>query len=338
MLLKDKHKIRVGFSIGDLNGIGPEVLLKSLAKKELQETIVPILYAPYSTICFLKSHFDLKIDLNKIENVEGAVDNTINVLDVFNDKPKINFGNLDKDIGKIAFLSIQSSVSDLHLDKIDVLVTPPINKEAIHSDEFRFMGHTDYIDSIIGGSSTMMMVSKELRVALLSEHIPLSKVLENLSHEKIELKLNNLNRTLITDFNIEEPKIALLSIDPHAGDNGVISNSDNEILKPVIERLINLGVSVNGPFPSDSFFGTQQYRNFDLVVACYHDQGLIPFKTLTFNTGVNYTSGLDKIRTSPDHGTAYGIAGRGIANEESFLSAIYLAVEIYVNRLNYNKK
>ena len=235
-------------------------------------------------------------------------------------------------------MSIQSSVSDLNLDKIDVLVTPPINKEAIHSDEFRFMGHTDYIDSIIGGSSTMMMVSKELRVALLSEHIPLSKVLENLSHEKIELKLNNLNRTLITDFNIEEPKIALLSIDPHAGDNGVISNSDNEILKPVIERLINSGVSVNGPFPSDSFFGTQQYRNFDLVVACYHDQGLIPFKTLTFNTGVNYTSGLDKIRTSPDHGTAYGIAGKGIANEESFLSAIYLAVEVYNNRLNYNKK
>ena len=338
MLLKDKHKIRVGFPIGDLNGIGPEVLLKSLAKKELQETIVPILYAPYSAISFLKSHFDLKIDLNKIENVEDAVDNTINVLDRFKNEPKINFGNLDKDIGKIAFLSIQSSVSDLNLDKIDVLVTPPINKEAIHSDEFRFIGHTDYIDSIIGGSSTMMMVSKELRVALLSEHIPLSKVLESLSREKIELKLNNLNRTLITDFNIEEPKIALLSIDPHAGDNGVISNSDNEILKPVIENLINLGVSVNGPFPSDSFFGTQQYRNFDLVVACYHDQGLIPFKTLTFNTGVNYTSGLDKIRTSPDHGTAYGIAGKGIANEESFLSAIYLAVEVYNNRLNYNKK
>ena len=338
MLLKDKHKIRVGFSIGDLNGIGPEVLLKSLAKKELHETIVPILYAPYVAVCFLKSHFDLKIDLNKIEHVEEASENTINVLDVFKNELKINFGNQDKDIGKIAFLSIQSSVSDLNLDKIDVLVTPPINKEAIHSDEFRFMGHTDYIDSIIGGSSTMMMVSKELRVALLSEHIPLSKVLENLSCEKIELKLNNLNRTLITDFNIEEPKIALLSIDPHAGDNGVISNSDNEILKPVIERLINLGVSVNGPFPSDSFFGTQQYRNFDLVVACYHDQGLIPFKTLTFNTGVNYTSGLDKIRTSPDHGTAYGIAGKGIANEESFLSAIYLAVEVYNNRLNYNKK
>lgn len=338
MLLKDKHKIRVGFSIGDLNGIGPEVLLKCLAKKELQETIVPILYAPHSTICFLKSHFDLKIDLNKIENVEDASENTINVLDVFKNEPKINFGNLDKDIGKIAFLSIQSSVSDLNIDKIDVLVTPPINKEAIHSDEFRFMGHTDYIDSIIGGSSTMMMVSDELRVALLSEHIPLSKVLENLSHEKIELKLNNLNRTLITDFNIEEPKIALLSIDPHAGDNGVISSSDNEKLKPVIERLINSGVSVNGPFPSDSFFGTKQYKNFDLVVACYHDQGLIPFKTLTFNTGVNYTSGLDKIRTSPDHGTAYGIAGEGIANEESFLSAIYLAVEVYNNRLNYNKK
>ena len=200
------------------------------------------------------------------------------------------------------------------------------------------MGHTDYINSIIGGSSTMMMVSKELRVALLSEHIPLSKVVENLSYEKIELKLNNLNRTLITDFNIKEPNIAILSIDPHAGDNGVISNSDNEILKPAIERLIKSGVFVSGPFSSDSFFGTQQYRNFDLVVACYHDQGLIPFKTLSFNTGVNYTSGLDKIRTSPDHGTAYGIAGKGIANEESFLSAIYLAVEVYSNRLNYNKK
>ena len=321
-----------------MNGVGPEILLNSLQNKELLSLCTPVIYGPVKNLNYTLTRLGFDMSFKKISSAKQSKKGKINVVDCFNNIPEITFGALNKEVGHAAFESIKMGVKDLKEGKIDVLVTPPINKEAIHSDDFPFMGHTDYIDSIIGGSSTMMMVSKELRVALLSEHIPLSKVLENLSHEKIELKLNNLNRTLITDFNIEEPKIALLSIDPHAGDNGVISGSDNEILKPVIERLINSGVSVNGPFPSDSFFGTQQYRNFDLVVACYHDQGLIPFKTLTFNTGVNYTSGLDKIRTSPDHGTAYGIAGKGIANEESFLSAIYLAVEVYNNRLNYNKK
>ena len=221
--------------------------------------------------------------------------------------------------------------------KIDVLVTPPINKEAIHSNEFNFMGHTDYIDSQINGSSTMMMVSNDLRVALLTEHIPISKVTDSITSDYVKNKVNSLNETLMRDFQIERPKIAVLSIDPHAGDGGVIAQNDKKIMVPAIKKAYDSGILVYGPFSADSFFGSNEYKKYDLVIASYHDQGLIPFKTLSFGMGVNYTSGLDKIRTSPDHGTAYSIAGKGIASRDSFLCSIYLAIDIYRRRKIYDE-
>ena len=199
------------------------------------------------------------------------------------------------------------------------------------------MGHTDYIDSQINGSSTMMMVSNDLRVALLTEHIPISKVTNSITADYVENKVNSLNQTLMRDFQIERPKIAILSIDPHAGDGGVIAENDKKIIVPAIKKAYDSGILAYGPFSADSFFGSDEYKKYDLVIASYHDQGLIPFKTLSFGMGVNYTSGLDKIRTSPDHGTAYSIAGKGIASRDSFLCSIYLAIDIYRRRKIYDE-
>ena len=337
--MKDQEKnIKVGFTTGDMNGVGPEILLRSLENNELLSICTPVIYGAARSLSHTLNHLGFNISFNKVSSADKSEEGKINVVDNFKNPPEISFGALNKGVGYAAFESIKKGVKDLKEGKIDVLVTPPINKEAIHSDDFPFMGHTDYIDSEINGSSTMMMVSNDLRIALLTEHIPVAKVTDLITPELVENKVNALNETLMRDFQIERPKIAILSIDPHVGDGGVIAENDKNLIVPAIKKMQDSGVLVYGPFSADSFFGSAEYKKYDLIIAAYHDQGLIPFKTLTFNTGVNYTSGLDKIRTSPDHGTAYGIAGKGIANEESFLSALYLAVEVYNNRLNYNKK
>ena len=240
-------------------------------------------------------------------------------------------------MGETAFHSIKHSVEDLKNKKIDVLITAPINKQAIHSDKFNFMGHTDYLDSQIEGSAIMMMVSEELKIALLTEHIPISSVTEKITKELIQDKILNIHQTLIRDFQIEKPKIAILSIDPHSGDGGVISNNDKNITIPTIKEMQKSGVLVYGPFSSDSFFGSLEYKKYDITIASYHDQGLIPFKTLSFGMGVNYTSGLDRIRTSPDHGTAYDIAGKGLASKDSFLSSVFQALDIFKMRKTYDE-
>ena len=336
--MKDqKNKIKVGFTTGDMNGVGPEILLNSLKNAELLSLCTPVIYGPVKNLNYTLNHFSYELTLNKISSVEKSQSGKINVVDSFKNSPEISFGSLNKDIGAAAFESIRNAVKDLKDGKIDVLVTPPINKEAIHSKEFQFMGHTDYIDNEINGSSTMMMVSNDLRVALLTEHIPISKVTESITVDYVENKVNALNKTLMRDFQIERPKIAILSIDPHAGDGGVIAENDKKLIVPAIQNLYDSGILAYGPFSADSFFGTDNYKKFDLIVASYHDQGLIPFKTLSFGMGVNYTSGLDKIRTSPDHGTAYSIAGKGVASRDSFLCSIYLAIDIYRRRKIYDR-
>ena len=336
--MKDqKNKIKVGFTTGDMNGVGPEILLNSLKNADLLSLCTPVIYGPAKNLNYTLNHFSYELTLNKISSVEKSQSGKINVVDSFKNPPEISFGSLNKDIGAAAFESIRNAVKDLKDGKIDVLVTPPINKEAIHSKEFQFMGHTDYIDNEINGSSTMMMVSNDLRVALLTEHIPISKVTESITVDYVENKVNALNKTLMRDFQIERPKIAILSIDPHAGDGGVIAENDKKLIVPAIQNLYDSGILAYGPFSADSFFGTDHYKKFDLIVATYHDQGLIPFKTLSFGMGVNYTSGLDKIRTSPDHGTAYSIAGKGVASRDSFLCSIYLAIDIYRRRKIYDR-
>lgn len=338
MNLKDKkNKIKVGFTSGDMNGIGPEILLTSLANSEMLSLFTPIIYAPIKNLTYTLNHFDLNIAFNNISTPEESNEGAINVIDNHRNPPSISFGILDKEMGVVAFESIKNSVKDLKNGKIDVLVTPPINKQAIHSDKFRFMGHTDYIASEIDGSPTMMMVSQDLRVALLTEHTAIADVTKAITSELVETKVKTLHSTLMKDFRIERPKIAILSLDPHAGDGGVISTNDKKIISPAVKKIHNSGILIYGPFPADSFFGSMEYKKYDLIVACYHDQGLIPFKTLSFGTGINYTSGLNRIRTSPDHGTAYSIAGKGVASKDSFLSSIFLAIDIYKRRSIYKK-
>jgi len=336
--LKDQEKnIKVGFTTGDMNGVGPEILLRSLENNELLSICTPVIYGAARSLSHTLNHLGFNISFNKVSSADKSEEGKINVVDNFKNPPEISFGALNKGVGYAAFESIKKGVKDLKEGKIDVLVTPPINKEAIHSDDFPFMGHTDYIDSEINGSSTMMMVSNDLRIALLTEHIPVAKVTDLITPELVENKVNALNETLMRDFQIERPKIAILSIDPHVGDGGVIAENDKKLIVPAIKKVQDSGVLVYGPFSADSFFGSAEYKKYDLIIAAYHDQGLIPFKTLSFGMGVNYTSGLDKIRTSPDHGTAYSIAGKGVASTDSFLCSIYLAIDVYRRRKIYDE-
>ena len=215
---------------------------------------------------------------------------------------------------------------------MDILLTAPINKHNIQSDTFNFPGHTDYLNQELSGNSLMLMVTEHLRVGLLTDHIPVKDISANISEDLVISKINTIYDTLVSDFGIRKPKIALLGINPHTGDNGVIGEEDDNVLRPAIKKVKEEGKLVFGPYSADSFFGSDNYKNFDAVLAAYHDQGLIPFKTLSFGQGVNFTAGLDKIRTSPDHGTAYEIAGQGMANANSFMEALFTGIQIFKNR------
>ena len=332
----DKKNIRIGFSIGDLNGIGGELILKIIKERNLLKSFTPIIYASAKVINFLNNHFKYLINFNEINNVEQALPYEINVLNVWTEDIEIKFGEPTKESGKYAVLSLQSSVKDLRLNLIDVLVTLPINKHNIQSNKFNFPGHTDYISNELKGESLMFMVSKELKVGLLTDHVPINKVSSLINESLIYKKINIINNSLRMDFGISNPKVAVLGLNPHTGDNGVIGTEDDTIIRPAIDNLKKSGNLIFGPYSADSFFGSKQYQNYDAIVASYHDQGLIPFKTLTFGEGVNFTAGLDRIRTSPDHGTAYEIAGKGIANLKSFEEAILTAIMIYRNRKSNN--
>ena len=332
----DKKNIRIGFSIGDLNGIGGELILKIIKERNLLKSFTPIIYASAKVINFLNNHFKYLINFNEINNVEQALPYGINVLNVWTEDIEIKFGEPTKESGKYAVLSLQSSVKDLRLNIIDVLVTLPINKHNIQSNKFNFPGHTDYISNELKGESLMFMVSKELKVGLLTDHVPINKVSSLINESLIYKKINIINNSLRMDFGISNPKVAVLGLNPHTGDNGVIGTEDDTIIRPAIDNLKKSGNLIFGPYSADSFFGSKQYQNYDAIVASYHDQGLIPFKTITFGEGVNFTAGLDRIRTSPDHGTAYEIAGKGIANPKSFEEAILTAIMIYRNRESNN--
>ena len=332
----DKKNIRIGFSIGDLNGIGGELILKIIKERNLLKSFTSIIYASAKVINFLNNHFKYLINFNEINHVEQALPYEINVLNVWTEDIEIKFGEPTKESGKYAVLSLQSSVKDLRLNLIDVLVTLPINKHNIQSNKFNFPGHTDYISNELKGESLMFMVSKELKVGLLTDHVPINKVSSLINESLIYKKINIINNSLRMDFGISNPKVAVLGLNPHTGDNGVIGTEDDTIIRPAIDNLKKSGNLIFGPYSADSFFGSKQYQNYDAIVASYHDQGLIPFKTLTFGEGVNFTAGLDRIRTSPDHGTAYEIAGKGIANPKSFEEAILTAIMIYRNRESNN--
>lgn len=330
--MKQKESVLVGISVGDLNGIGPEIIIKAYEDPRTLELSTPVIFASDKTMQFLKSHFKSKINFFNIDSPDKAVIGKVNVVNVWNEAVKIDFGKEDKKIGEYAIRSLEAATNALKEGAVDVLVTAPINKHNIQSDKFNFPGHTDYLAKALNGKSLMFMVSGSFRVGLLTDHVPLKEASNKITEDLIKEKLATVTKSLKQDFGIRKPKVAVLAINPHAGDNGVIGNEDDTVLKPTLEKIKAEGHLVYGPYSADSFFGSNTYKNFDAIIASYHDQGLIPFKTIAFGQGVNYTAGLDKVRTSPDHGTAYEIAGKGIADESSMNQAIITAIQIFRQR------
>ncbi|MFN3752679.1 4-hydroxythreonine-4-phosphate dehydrogenase PdxA [Flavobacterium sp.] len=333
--MKKAENIIVGISIGDLNGIGSEVILKTFEDSRMLELCTPVIFANVKVLSFIKKTLELTAPLHGIDKIEQLVVGKINVLNIWREGVDLNFGQNDENIGKYAIKSFVAATKALKENQIDVLVTAPINKYNIQSEEFKFPGHTDYLNQELEGNALMLMVNDNLRVGLLTDHIPVNEVAKHLTEKLIIQKVETIKQSLIQDFGINKPKIAVLALNPHAGDNGVIGKEDDTILKPTLKKLFEKGTLVFGPFAADGFFGSNQYDKYDAVVATYHDQGLIPFKTLSFGNGVNYTAGLNKIRTSPDHGTAYEIAGKGVADYNSFKEAVYTAIDIYNSRFQH---
>lgn len=335
--MKEKGKIKLGISVGDLNGIGCEIALKTFQDARMFEFCTPILFASNKTISFQKSHFKIDVGFNGVKHASQAIDGKLNVVNTWNETPNISFGTSTNEAGSYAIKSLKSAVAALKKGEIDVLVTAPINKNNIQSDEFKFPGHTDYLAQELHGESLMLMVSGPLRVGLLTDHVAVKDVATMITQKRIKEKVATLMNSLQVDFGIRKPKIALLGVNPHSGDNGTIGQEDEKVMKPTIKELFDSGQMVFGPYSADSFFGSDNHKNFDAILAAYHDQGLIPFKTLAFGKGVNFTAGLSKVRTSPDHGTAYEIAGKGAADESSFKEAVFMAIQVFKNRLNHSE-
>lgn len=333
--MNNEENTIVGISIGDLNGIGGEIILKTFEDPMFLELCTPVIFASAKTMNFYKSHFKSTVNFHNINDIGQLAHGKVNVFNCWNEPVKIEFGKEDNKVGSYAIKSLRAATEALKNDDINVLVTAPINKFNIQSEEFKFPGHTDFLAQELEGESLMFMVTDNLRIGLLTDHVPVKDVVEHISEELIIKKINTIHDSLKRDFRISKPKIAILGINPHTGDNGVIGKEDDEVLRPTLKKIKDEGKLVFGPYAADSFFGSNNYKNFDAVVATYHDQGLIPFKTLSFGQGVNYTAGLSRIRTSPDHGTAYEIAGKGIADAGSFKEAIYTAIQIYRNRFDY---
>ncbi|MEM9142030.1 MAG: 4-hydroxythreonine-4-phosphate dehydrogenase PdxA [Bacteroidota bacterium] len=335
--MHESTEIKLGISIGDINGIGCEVALRTFADSRMLDFCTPVIFASNKTISFQKNALNINLKYQGIPYASKAILGKINVVNVWKETPQVSFGKETPEGGKYALLSLKAAVEALKKGDIDVLVTAPINKNNIQSDAFKFPGHTDYLAQELEGESLMFMVTNTLKVGLLTDHVAVKDAPSAINPILIRTKVRTMTKSLQMDFGIRRPKIALLGINPHSGDNGVIGKEDDEILKPVIQEMANAGHLVFGPYSADSFFGSDSYMKFDAVLAAYHDQGLIPFKTLSFGKGVNFTGGLSKVRTSPDHGTAFEIAGEGKADHSSFKEAVFMALHIYRNREEYRE-
>ncbi len=333
--MKKDSKIKLGISIGDLNGIGSEIIIKTFEDARMLEFCTPVIFASIKTMSFFKKHFNSAINFHGINHTDQIVEGKVNVLNVWKENVTINFGEENTVIGEYSVKSLEKATEALKNEAIDVLVTAPIHKHNIQSESFKFPGHTNYLAEKLGGKSLMFMVTENLKVGLLTDHVPVKDVPVHITSELIKEKIDTVYKSLVKDFRISKPKIAVLGINPHAGDNGVIGNEDENILKPTLEKIRDNKKLVYGPYSADSFFGSGNYKNFDAVIAAYHDQGLIPFKTIAFGSGVNYTAGLNRVRTSPDHGTAFEIAGKGEADNSSFKEAVFTAIQIFKNRNEY---
>lgn len=329
-----KNKIRIGISLGDINGIGAEVILKTFTDTRILELLTPIIYGSTKTISQHKKALDLDVQYNRIQSADEAINKKLNIVAVWQEEVQVTFGEKNKTGGMYALRSLEAATQDLASGKIDGLVTAPIDKKNIQSENFNFPGHTEYLTNMSNAKNSLMfMVSDDLRVGVVTGHIPLNDVAKSLTKEDIVQKAQMMHDSLQKDFGIRKPKIAVLGLNPHAGEKGMLGSEEEEVISPAISQLKGEGLMAFGPYPADGFFGSSNYKNFDGVLAMYHDQGLIPFKALSFGNGVNYTAGLPIVRTSPDHGTAFDIAGKNLADCSSFRAAIYLAKDIIKQRM-----
>ena len=337
--MEDKM-IRVGITHGDINGIGYEVILKTFSDQRMTELCVPIIYGSSKVAAYHRKALDLPaVNINVVSRAEEAGLNRVNIINCVEDDIKVELTQSTPVAGRAAYKALEAAVADLKSGAIDVLVTAPINKHNIQNAQFHFPGHTEYLEQTLGDGqkALMILMTDTLRVALVTGHIPVSQVPSQITVENIVTKLQVFNQSLKQDFTIIKPRIAVLALNPHAGDNGVIGSEEAEIIKPAMEEAERLGVMSFGPFPADGFFGSKMYEDFDGVLAMYHDQGLAPFKALAMEEGVNYTAGLPFVRTSPAHGTAYNIAGQNLASESSFRQAVYTALDVYRSRQSYRE-
>ncbi len=335
----NENKIRVGVSIGDLNGIGPEVVIKTFEDSRMTQLCTPILYCASKTISFYRKQFGTpELNINVLRRIEDASPKKINIFQVWEDDVNITPGTPTEISGKYAVRSLQAAIKDLQVGNIDVLVTAPVDKSNISIPDFDFKGHTEYLAAEFPSDGHLMfMVSEFVKVAVVSGHVPLKNAAADLTTEKITKKLKIMHQSLISDFGIRKPRIAVLGLNPHAGDKGLLGKEEEEIIIPAIKKVFENHMLVYGPYAADGFFGNSAFSQFDAVLAMYHDQGLIPFKTMSMDMGVNFTAGLPIVRTSPTHGTAFDIAGKGVASESSFRQAVYVACDIFRSRNNYKE-
>lgn len=326
------NKIRIGITQGDPNGIGLEVIIKTFLDPQMMEICTPVLFGSQKTFSHHRKTVNVEMRFNNVRSAEMALIRQFNIVNIYEEDIPVEFGSATELAGKYSLKSIESACEALEQKKIDVLVTAPINKHNIQSPEFQFKGHTDYLEMRFKSPALMLMCADQLRVGVVTGHVPLANVSAIINEEKIIQKIKMVHRSLADDFGIGKPKIAVLGLNPHAGDAGVIGSEEKSVILPAITKVKSEGMFVMGPYSADGFFGSSLYLKFDAVLAMYHDQGLIPFKALAFETGVNYSAGLPIIRTSPDHGVGYDIAGKNKASENSFRSAVYLACDIFKTR------
>lgn len=337
----EERLIKVGITHGDINGIGYEVILKTFSDTRMAELCTPIIYGSSKIAAYHRKALELPpINMNIISHAEDAGVNRVNIINCVEDETKVELSKSTPVAGESAFKALEAAVTDMKRGVVDILLTAPINKHNIQNEDFHFPGHTEYLEKCFGGldkKALMILMKDDLRVALVTGHIPLSQVASSINVGDIVNKLRIFNQSLKQDFGIVKPRIAVLSLNPHAGDAGLLGTEEETIIIPAMQEAEKKGVMSFGPYAADGFFGSQMYDKFDGVLAMYHDQGLAPFKTLAMDDGVNYTAGLPIVRTSPAHGTAYDIAGQNVASEESFRQALYAALDIFRNRLRYQE-
>ena len=330
------NKIKVGISIGDLNGIGLETIIKTFKDSRMMDFCTPIVFGSTKVASIHRKAIEMQdFNFNIINTIKDANPKKANLLNIWNEDIEINFGTATTKSGELSFDSLKRASEALKNNDIDVLVTAPINKASIQEKVTNFIGHTEFLQGNFEGESLMIMVSERMKIAFVTGHVPLTEVKKAITIENIILKTKKLNTSLIQDFGIRLPKIAVLGLNPHAGENGLLGGEENESIIPALKKLKEEGIMAFGPYPADSFFTSKNLENFDGILSMYHDQGLTAFKTLSFSDGVNFTAGLNIIRTSPVHGTAYEIAGQGIADERSFREAVFMACDIYKKRTEF---